>query len=249
MKFKFMRFKANGTDGRVLTWQEIAPNILTSGNLLSGVASLILSYNGQFEIAGWMILAAVFFDLMDGIVARKLNTGSQFGVEFDSIADVVSFGAAPALLMYAVYLNDLWGFGAIPACLFALCGGLRLARFNVVHSPGPFQGLPIPAGGLFISSFVIAGIQLYGLIAAAITLFAAILMVSSVPYGNLKTINKGFLNKIKLAVLFALLAMFFIFGGRFGGIIMMSVYVISGLVRFDWGKWLSAHDKAQTDNQ
>lgn len=234
---KFMRFKPNGVDGRILTWKEIAPSVVTSGNLVSGVASMIMTLNGDFVSAAWLIFIAVFFDLMDGIVARKLNTGSQFGVEFDSIADVVSFGAAPALLMYAAYMKDFWGIGAIVACLFTLFGGLRLARFNVVHSPGLFQGLPIPAAGLFVASFAIAQIPLYSFLAAAIVLATAVLMVSSVPYGNLKTI--GIINKLKIFALLLILALIFVAGSKYGAFVMMSIYVISGLLKFDWGKWLS----------
>ena len=159
MNLKFLKFKPRKKKSS-LSWREVVPNMITSGNIVSGTLSLILSFHGCYYEAGWAIFAAVFFDFMDGLVARGLGGGTQFGIEFDSISDVVSFGAAPALLFYGAYMDDIRIIGGIAACSFSLCGGLRLARFNVVHSPGPFQGMPIPAAGLFLSSFVIAGIKL-----------------------------------------------------------------------------------------
>ena len=213
--------------------------MVTSGNIVSGVMSLILSFHGHYYEAGWAIFIAVFFDFMDGFVARGLGGGTQFGIEFDSIADVVSFGAAPALLFYGAYMQDIMITGGIAACSFSLCGGLRLARFNVVHSVGPFQGMPIPAAGLFISSFVIAGIGLNPIFAALLAFASAILMVSNVPYGNIKALKKGNTNNVKLAMLFTIILLIAVFGKNFAPLILMSIYVVSGFLRFDWGQWLS----------
>jgi CDP-diacylglycerol--serine O-phosphatidyltransferase len=213
--------------------------MITSGNLVSGMASIILSFHGRFYEAAWAIFAAMLFDLMDGIVARGLSGGTQFGIEFDSIADVVSFGASPSLLFYSAYMQDLNIIGGIAACLFSLCGGLRLARFNVVHLAGSFQGIPVPAAGLFLSSFVIAGIELNIIFAAILVFSSAILMVSSVPYGNLKTLRKGYTNKMKFVFLFSLIFLIAIWAKNLAPVILMSIYVTSGLLRFDWGKWLS----------
>jgi CDP-diacylglycerol--serine O-phosphatidyltransferase len=172
-------------------------------------------------------------------VARLLGGGTQFGIEYDSLSDVVSFGAAPALLFYGAYMQDIKITGGIVACLFSLCGGLRLARFNVVHSAGSFQGIPIPAAGLFISSFVIAGIALNPILAAFLAFSVAILMVSKVPYGNLKTLRKGYVNKMKFTFIIVLMLSILAFGRQYGPIVLMSIYFISGFLRFDWGKWLS----------
>ena len=110
--------------------------------------------------AAWLIFFATIFDGLDGKVARSLGGGSQFGLEFDSLADLVSFGVAPGLLFYLTSLRGFGGiFGAVAACFFVLCVALRLARFNVIHVPSPFQGLPSPAGGLFAASFVLAEIR------------------------------------------------------------------------------------------
>ena len=140
-----------------LEFRQIAPNMVTSGNLLCGLFSLMLAVEGRFVPAAWLIFFATLFDGLDGKVARSLGGGTQFGLEFDSLADLVSFGIAPGMLFYLVSFRGVLGIlGAAVSCFFVLCVALRLARFNVVHVPGPFQGLPSPAGGLFAASFVLA---------------------------------------------------------------------------------------------
>ena len=224
------------------------PNMITSGNLLCGMLSLILVVRGHILPAAWMIPCAVFFDFMDGKVARAMGVSSDFGVEFDSLGDVVSFGVAPAILVYAASLQNLPGItGALAAAFFALCGALRLARFNVVHMPGPFQGLPIPAGGLFIVSIVLAGLigRVPAWLLALLTTADGVLMISSVPYGNLKTIKKGCMNKVKLYGLLAFMFSVMFIARSAAPLILISIYIISGLVRFDWGKWLSLPDPVE----
>ena len=190
---------------RSLPFRKIIPNMITSGNILSGILSMILTLQGHYQPAAWLIMAAVFFDAMDGKMARSLGGSTEFGVELDSLADVVSFGAAPALLFYAVFL---WGWlgivGALAAAFFGLCGALRLARFNVCHVPGPFQGLPIPAGGLFLASMVMGGLAMPPVLASLLAVGAGLLMVSSIPYGNLKRLRSGNVNRLKVAFMFAL---------------------------------------------
>ncbi len=218
------------------------PNMITSGNLLCGMLSLILTVRGHYLPAAWMIPCAVFFDFMDGKVARAMGVSSDFGVEFDSLGDVVSFGVAPAILVYSVSLKMLFGVtGALIAAFFALCGALRLARFNIVHRPGPFQGLPIPAGGMFLVSFVMGGLYevfptwLLGILTA----LDGFLMISSVPYGNLKAIKRGFMNKRKLYSLAAFAVIVFFTARQNGFFVLSAVYLASGILRFDWGKWLA----------
>ncbi|MGI6074867.1 MAG: CDP-diacylglycerol--serine O-phosphatidyltransferase [Pyramidobacter sp.] len=224
------------------------PNMITSGNLLCGFLSMILTVRGHYVPAAWMIPCAVFFDFMDGKVARALGVSSDFGVEFDSLGDVVSFGVAPALLLYSAVLQNLPGaVGAIAAAFFALCGALRLARFNVVHVPGPFQGLPIPAGGFFLISFVIGGLvtKVPAWLLGGLAMFVGFLMISSIPYGNLKAIKRGGMNKTKrngLAI-FALLV--FILARSKGFLILCSIYLLSGIVHFDWGTWLALPETSQ----
>ncbi|MHB8368744.1 MAG: CDP-diacylglycerol--serine O-phosphatidyltransferase [Leptospirales bacterium] len=137
----------------------ILPNLFTAGNLFFGFYSILAGFDHRYRDAAFAILIAAVFDNLDGKVARLARATSAFGVEFDSLADLVSFGAAPALL---VYNSDLFAYhrlGMAAAFLFLACGALRLARFNVMTSKISskyFLGLPIPAGALVIVSAELA---------------------------------------------------------------------------------------------
>jgi len=136
----------------------LLPNLLTTGGLFAGFYSIVATMNGNFLVAGWFILVAAVFDGLDGKVARMTNTTSKFGVEYDSLADLVAFGVAPGLMMYAWALKPFGKLGWLAAFLYVVCGALRLARFNVqittVESKR-FVGLPIPAAAGMAASLVI----------------------------------------------------------------------------------------------
>ena len=128
------------------------PSLFTVGNLFLGVLSIILAFSGEHGIAAVLVIVAMLLDGLDGRVARALNAQSEFGKELDSLSDVISFGVAPAFIMYVVAFNDPSvispAFAWIVTAIFPICGALRLARFNVVAgTPGYFIGLPIPAAG------------------------------------------------------------------------------------------------------
>ena len=238
----FLRIRRKMKTGgkKPLEFRHIVPNMVTSGNLLCGLFSLMMTLNGKYTVAAWLVFFAVLFDGFDGKVARMLGGGTQFGLEFDSLADLVSFGVAPAILLYQISLRSLNLIGAAVACFFALSVALRLARFNVVHVPGPFQGLPCPAGGLFVSSFVIAKLasKIPPLIMALILLAVGCLMISSVPYANMKKLTKKTADKTKCALLFSLFALSFIFLKSSAPLFLFALYIISGLIKFDWGQWI-----------
>jgi CDP-diacylglycerol--serine O-phosphatidyltransferase len=134
------------------------PSAFTLGNLLSGFFSIVLASEGRLEFAAWLIVLAAFFDLLDGMVARIAGGDSRFGVELDSLCDVVSFGVAPSFLLFQFGLKD-FPFGAFIASLPALCGAVRLARFNTLQAGGEktnyFTGLPIPAEAGTIVAFIL----------------------------------------------------------------------------------------------
>lgn len=245
MKFFLNRRRKIGR--KPMEFKHILPNMVTSGNLLCGLFSLILVLHGRVVPAAWLVFFAVIFDGFDGKVARMLGGGSQFGLEFDSLADLVSFGVAPSILLYHVSVRNLYIIGAVAAAFFALCVALRLARFNVVHVPGPFQGLPSPAGGLFVSSFVISGLSLPAWFMALVLVGTGLLMISSIPYANMKKLTKKSADKTKCFALLSLFALSFVFLKRHAPLFLFAMYIISGLIHFDWGNWLlrpEARDEA-----
>ncbi len=230
-----------------IPFRKIIPNMITSGSVLCGMFSLMLIYREHFVPAAFVLVMAVFFDYMDGKVARSLGGSSAFGEELDSLADALSFGAAPAFLIYAKFLAGAGGMtGPIGAAFFALCGVLRLARFNVTHTVGGFQGLPIPAGGLCLASIVIARIPLTPSLAIATMIGLGCLMISTVPYGNLKLLRKGNVNRRKAILLTTIAAMCFVALRDKAFLALISIYVASGPLHFDWGAWL-ALDSSEDD--
>lgn len=136
----------------------ILPNLFTTGSMFAGFYSLVASMNGNFGAAAVWIFASAVFDGLDGKVARMTGTTSKFGVEYDSLADLVAFGVTPALMVYAWALKPFGRVGWLAAFLFVACGALRLARFNVqvntVESKR-FVGLPIPAAASMVASTVL----------------------------------------------------------------------------------------------
>lgn len=174
----------------------LIPSLFTAGNLICGFFSIISTFNGDYLRATYFIILANVLDGLDGYAARLTRSTSQFGVEFDSLADVVSFGVAPAILVYFWALIPWQTWGWLAASTFVVCGALRLSRFNV-QSTGPakgyFVGLPIPAAAEMIAAIVIMYYYLGGegspskhLTLLLVIYGLAVLMVSSFPYFSLK---------------------------------------------------------------
>lgn len=221
--------------------KHLIPHLLTSSHLLCGMSSLMLTFHGHFIPAAWVILLAVLFDILDGRTARKLGCGSHFGLEYDSLADLVSFGVAPAM---AIYVSALKGFGgiagAVAAAFFVMSVALRLARFNVKSVPGPYQGLPSPAGGLFMMSLILAGLPIgsFPTIMFFVVIITGFLMISDIPYSNLKKLTKDNANKAKCLLLFGALALVIILLRETAFLVVLMIYIVSGPMRFDWEGWL-----------
>lgn len=127
---------------------ETIPNLFTLSNLGSGVLALVFIVNHLPAVATVMILLSAFFDFLDGKVARKLKVASEFGVELDSLADIVSFGVVPALALYETVPHNI--VSTLDLLFFPFAGALRLARFNTRPTVGFFEGLPIPAAGIIL---------------------------------------------------------------------------------------------------
>ncbi len=174
----------------------LIPSLFTAGNLMCGFFSIIATFHGEYVNAALLILLANVFDGVDGYVARLTRTTSQFGVEFDSLADVVAFGVAPGILVYFWALLPWQTWGWLAASTYVVCGALRLSRFNVQaqgSTKNYFVGLPIPAAAQMITSSVILYNYLGGatapnrhLVFLLVVYGLAALMVSNIPYFSLK---------------------------------------------------------------
>jgi CDP-diacylglycerol---serine O-phosphatidyltransferase len=173
----------------------ILPNIFTSLNLFFGFYAVVASINGRFAAAAAAIIIGVFFDIMDGKIARATNTVSKFGIEYDSLADLISFGLAPGIMIYLWSLKPMGRIGWLAAFLFMACGALRLARFNsqVGKTSGDyFIGLPIPAGAGMAAAAVLfchkLGIEneINPILILMMLYILSFLMVSTIKYNSFK---------------------------------------------------------------
>jgi CDP-diacylglycerol---serine O-phosphatidyltransferase len=177
----------------------LLPNLFTTRVLFAGFFAIVQAVNGRFEVAAVAIFVAMVLDGIDGRVARWTNTQSEFGAQYDSIADMVAFGAAPALVAYIWILNSLGTLGWIAAFIYCAGAGIRLARFNVnidVVDKRFFQGLPSPSGAALLSGlvWVVTDFEFersYWLAIATcvVAIFAGVTMVSNVPFYSFKEVN------------------------------------------------------------
>jgi len=227
-----------------------APSLFTLGNLACGFFSILASAKGHYSQAGWLILIAAVFDMFDGRVARLLGAESEFGVEMDSLADTVSFCAAPAILMYFFVLHTQPLWGAPIACVYTCFGVLRLAKFNTMAKAGEvskkyFSGLPVPAPAMILASFAISSCSmeshshsihfvanslphLYNFVWFIMLIFS-ILMVSRVPYAAFKAKREKKLNVWTLLLIVFLVVMLIKFPQDVV-LIVFSLYVLFGLL-------------------
>lgn len=245
------------------------PSLFTIGNIGCGFFSILCSVSGNFSKAGWLILIAMFLDGFDGRVARMLKAESAFGVEMDSLADLISFCTAPALLIYFFALKEIPVWGQAIACMFVLFGAIRLAKFNVLAHSGKgskkyFSGLPTPAAALVIVSFVLS----YNIFAydanghilpfmkvllpyvysaiAFITIGLALLMVSTIPYAAFKEKRnpsekrKGFVGRL---VLIAIVLFLFFKYPQDVIFIVFGLYALMGIIMVFVRAFIKREDK------
>lgn len=174
----------------------LLPSLFTTGNLFCGSYAVILVLNGRVLFGAWFILIAIFFDFLDGMIARLKNVVSRFGLEYDSLADLVSFGFAPAIMVYTISLKGLGRMGVALFFIYIACTALRLARFNtqkVSLQKVSFSGLPTPASSGFIASVFILNnkypCEILMRILPILMLVLAALMVSTFRYPALGILN------------------------------------------------------------
>jgi len=230
------------------------PNFITSLNLASGFIAVIFAFNGEIVTASWLILAAMVFDFLDGLSARLLKAYSDIGKELDSLADIVSFGVAPATLIYELLTDSS---GSIPAfadgpaiknlaiilitVVMPVCAAFRLAKFNIdTTQTTSFKGLPTPANALAVSSLIIAGNYSESKIVDAFTgssagliifsIIISLLMVTRIPLLSLKTSHLKFKGNEARYILIAAAVLVLAIFGIAGAALIVPLYIIVSLL-------------------
>jgi len=218
----------------------ILPNLFTTASLLAGFVGMLWAGAGRYEACALAILFSALMDGLDGKVARLTGTSSEFGVQYDSLADLVAFGATPAFMMFQYTLNQFNRLGVAVGFLFLVCSALRLARFNVQTATANkrfFTGLPTPAAGCTLACIVLIAPSLPAFMQegiAGLTLCAtaaiAFLMVSTVRYASFKELGAfkahPFRTMVGISALFALI----VANPKVFGSLILFGYIISGLV-------------------
>lgn len=220
------------------SYRGIFPGTFTMGNVVCGFLAILSAFEGNITTACWFIVLAGFLDALDGRVARLSGGTSQFGIELDSLADFLSFGIAPAMLVYSIKLNALGKWGWVISIVYIMASAYRLARFNLLadtEEKKDFLGLPVPAAAVTLVSFVIFcynlwdGLKFGELLVSMIILFA-FLMVSQVQYDTFPERFDTKQNRIKLAVLLGA-AVIVIFRPRLLLFPVLASYILFGMIR------------------
>ncbi|MCP4581357.1 MAG: CDP-diacylglycerol--serine O-phosphatidyltransferase [candidate division Zixibacteria bacterium] len=225
-------------------YRQIFPGLFTMGNMFCGFAAILSCIKGgNPNEAAWLIIFAAFFDFLDGIVARLSKSASSFGVQLDSLADVVSFCVAPAVLLYSYKLVEFGNWGWIIGFTFIMAGTYRLARYNLtakIEEKGNFLGLPVPVPAVAIASFVIFSEHLWGeirldrFLIIMVFLFSA-LMVSTIEYETMPKFDFSVKrNRIKVLVIFGA-AILLMVKTRLVMFPLVSLYALSGVYKLIFG--------------
>ncbi|MBY0453534.1 MAG: CDP-diacylglycerol--serine O-phosphatidyltransferase [Burkholderiaceae bacterium] len=233
----------------------ILPNLFTLAALFGGFYAVVMAMNGRFDMAAIGVFCAMVLDSLDGRVARMTNTQSAFGEQMDSLSDMVSFGAAPALIAYVWALKDLGRWGWIAAFVYCACAALRLARFNVntsVVDKRYFQGLPSPAAAALVAGFIWLMTELgvqrgadsfllnWGQITWVMfgfTLYAGLTMVTNVPFYSFKDVQ---MRKSVPFIFIVLIALAIAVINIHPPIVMFGVFVLYGLSGYGVYAWRKA---------
>ena len=215
----------------------LLPNAFTTAALFAGFYAIVMAMNQRFDQACWAIFIAMILDGLDGRVARLTNTQSEFGAQYDSLADMVSFGAAPALVIYEWSLRGLGKLGWLAAFIYCAGAALRLARFNTnieVVDKRYFQGLPSPAAAALVVGFILMmsdpdiniSARSVDWLSWAIAVFAGLTMVSNVPFYSFKDVN--FKKSVPFIVVF-LIALGFALVAINPAVALWPIFLVYGL--------------------
>ena len=220
-------------------YRAVLPNLLTIGNLFCGFLALHFIIQGKFPPAAWLIFAGAVLDKMDGLVARAIGHDSDFGIHFDSLVDVCTFGVAPALMIYRSHLDSAWGMGL--AFLFLLGGAFRLARFNSLSLSGDkgnfYLGLPIPTAAICLTQYVVFTERTWtsaaGLPAALLVLLLSLLMISRLDYDSLPNFRSTSMGD-RFKQLYFVVSIGFIVHPSTQGFffLLVALYILSGVFRW-----------------
>lgn len=236
---------------RIQNKKVLLPNLFTMINMFCGFFAIVVIVKENYVVGSWLIIAASIFDFLDGKIARSLNTGSKFGIEFDSLADLTSFGIGPSILIYTIYFNQLGNLGIFLSFIPLACGAFRLARFNITpiaKKKDVYQGLPIPLYAITIASFVIINfeywdIMRFNILFIPMIFLLSILMVSNVKYDKIPKlkITRDKKNNIKLFLFYIFLSVVFLFKGKVLFPLMV-IIIFHGIIR--WVINLAKSDKS-----
>jgi len=220
----------------------VLPNLITTAGLFAGVYSMIATLRGDLVVAAVAIMAANVFDVLDGRIARVTKTESRFGIEYDSLADLVAFGVAPGVLIYRWALEPWATWGWLAVSLFVACGALRLARFNVQYDNAEkrhFVGLPVPAAAEVLAATVLLHQYLWGQVLTERSVLVLLLvfglaglMVSTIRYWSFKEIQLYRRQPFWVLLAIILLLMFFIAEPQIFLFTSFSIFALSGPARW-----------------
>jgi CDP-diacylglycerol--serine O-phosphatidyltransferase len=222
----------------VSNFKGIFPGTFTMGNMVCGFLALISAFEGEITTACWLIILAAFLDGLDGKVARFSGATSRFGVELDSMADFLSFGVAPAAIMYIIKLHSMGKWGWVISIVYIMASGYRLARFNLLAQTDEkkeFLGLPVPGAAMPLVAFVIMSYYIWGrleyseYLVSMVILFSA-LMVSQIEYDSMPDRFNTKRNKIKF-IFIVIAAAAALWKPRLLLFPIFALYIIIGLVR------------------
>jgi CDP-diacylglycerol---serine O-phosphatidyltransferase len=241
--------------------RSIIPSLFTSMNLFCGFFAIVKATEANYSMAAWLIVLGGIFDALDGAMARLTNSSSEFGVELDSLADVVTFGTAPSFILYSSFFKEWGTVGVVLAALPALCGALRLARFNVQlvgFDKDYFRGLPIPSAAIALISYLvffhipaesIVPPEAKPAILTALTVLISLLMVSTIRYDTLPKFNKSGIMKApyKFGGFVVCLILVIATGGR-ALFPLMALYLIYGAIRQLLAYFRNQHDEEEEED-
>lgn len=252
----------------------LLPSILTAANMGLGFYSILASIRWQWPVAAWCIIASIFLDIFDGRIARWTRSTSKFGIEFDSLADWISFGIAPAIMIYLLVLKYYGAQGQIGfaiALFYVICGALRLARFNLKslgnEAATPyFVGLPIPAAGGILASFVILydiwaedkkartiqivmkQIPAFYHLLPVIVFVLAILMVSGLRYSSFKRVNLFKPRTVRTFLITLLVGLMIYIYPQNTIFVLFVGYICSGIFEYFWRLYRLRHSSLKDES-